>query len=347
MEGWAFLFFVVTIWSVIGSIQHRVRGKGHGWAVQFIAAWPLGFLAGFLVFGLFIDESVVVRLLGVALGVAALFNLMTRWSDLFFSDNKPPPIPPRQPRPNTAQATGPLHLPVSIDRASVVDSEAIEATRQASLAAIKQATEARKLDIMKRGEQPAKPTLPPRTEIQTNPPRQHRPAKSMHQAKGLRLDVIQFDYVDAMGEASSRRVVVQTLEATYFNGGDTDLGEIRTFRIDRVQGRILSETTGELMEPAEWANSLAREHAIHRIQPLDAEPDLQRLEICFTGFKQSRRIELERLAEKCNFKVVKSVTVGLDYLVTGPNAGPTKIEHARSIPATILGENEFLERFSY
>lgn len=71
--------------------------------------------------------------------------------------------------------------------------------------------------------------------------------------KGRKLDEVRFDYINAEGEYSSRRLVVQVIGENYFEGFDPDKLETRTFRYDRVVGDIVSELTGESIVPGAWS----------------------------------------------------------------------------------------------
>jgi NAD-dependent DNA ligase len=64
-------------------------------------------------------------------------------------------------------------------------------------------------------------------------------------------------------------------------------------------------------------------------------------EICFTGFSASARKRLETEAESVHLEVVKSVTKSLRYLVTGPNAGPAKLEKAKDQEVVLMNEEQF------
>jgi|TARA_B100000315_G_scaffold228850_1_gene237982 NAD-dependent DNA ligase len=64
-------------------------------------------------------------------------------------------------------------------------------------------------------------------------------------------------------------------------------------------------------------------------------------QICFTGFSISERKQLENEAEEAHLEIVKSVTKSLRYLVTGPNAGPIKLEKARQQEVVIMNINQF------
>lgn len=67
-----------------------------------------------------------------------------------------------------------------------------------------------------------------------------------------------------------------------------------------------------------------------------------RLQVCFTGFGASKKVELTNLAQDKKFNVVASVTKKLDFLCGGENAGPRKLEKAIEQGVQILSENEFI-----
>ncbi len=64
-------------------------------------------------------------------------------------------------------------------------------------------------------------------------------------------------------------------------------------------------------------------------------------QICFTGFSSSERKQLEGEAVEAHLEVVKSVTKSLRYLVTGPNAGPSKLEKAKEQEIVLLSVSLF------
>ena len=71
-------------------------------------------------------------------------------------------------------------------------------------------------------------------------------------------------------------------------------------------------------------------------------PAERRDQICFTGFSPSERSELETSASAIlNLEVKSSVTKGLRYLCTGPNAGPAKVTKAKEQGATVISVEQF------
>jgi NAD-dependent DNA ligase len=64
-------------------------------------------------------------------------------------------------------------------------------------------------------------------------------------------------------------------------------------------------------------------------------------QICFTGFSADERKRLESDAETAHMEIVKTVTQSLRYLVTGPNAGPSKLQKAREQEVILLTAEQF------
>lgn len=64
-------------------------------------------------------------------------------------------------------------------------------------------------------------------------------------------------------------------------------------------------------------------------------------QICFTGFPAGERKQLEAEAEESHLEVVKTVTQSLRYLVTGPNAGPAKLQKAHEQEVILLTADQF------
>ncbi|WP_071058763.1 hypothetical protein [Pelistega sp. MC2] len=66
-----------------------------------------------------------------------------------------------------------------------------------------------------------------------------------------------------------------------------------------------------------------------------------KLEICFTGFGEVKRAEMEKRSLENNLFVRKSVTKNLSFLCTGPNAGPKKVEKALEMGLVLMDEQAF------
>jgi len=67
----------------------------------------------------------------------------------------------------------------------------------------------------------------------------------------------------------------------------------------------------------------------------------ERLQVCFTGFKSTTKEGLINLAHDNRYKVRQDVTKKLDFLVSGDNAGPKKIEKAESQGVQFLNEIQY------
>lgn len=168
---------------------------------------------------------------------------------------------------------------------------------------------------------------------------------------GLVAD-IEFDYRDARGNDSHRRVAVEAVDREYLQGYCHKANDTRTFVIGRVRGKVLDRESGELLAPKTWAVE-ARKHPLNDPSLIslgndDEDDDKEitvddagRVEICFTGFSKADRLRLEELAELLGMQVRQSVTKGLTHLCIGRNAGPKKMEQAAEVGAEIIDEADF------
>lgn len=67
-----------------------------------------------------------------------------------------------------------------------------------------------------------------------------------------RLDpgaIVRFAYANAKGEFMPRRVRLQSLNGDHLNGICLASNAFKTFRLDRIQGGIVNESSGEYLEP--------------------------------------------------------------------------------------------------
>ncbi|MGX9518009.1 hypothetical protein ACWX0P_03940 [Vibrio mediterranei] len=64
-------------------------------------------------------------------------------------------------------------------------------------------------------------------------------------------------------------------------------------------------------------------------------------DVCFTGFDKATKESLVELAKTQNMTVRKSVTVNLNILCFGPNAGPAKLNQATMQGVTTLTKSQF------
>ncbi|OWP85283.1 hypothetical protein BWK59_00660 [Flavobacterium davisii] len=66
-----------------------------------------------------------------------------------------------------------------------------------------------------------------------------------------------------------------------------------------------------------------------------------KIEICFTGFNPNEKEILTELAKSKGFHIAKSITVNLNFLCCGSNAGESKMAKAIKQEVILLSENEF------
>lgn len=138
-----------------------------------------------------------------------------------------------------------------------------------------------------------------------------------------------FVYENASGEKTRRKVTVIDENDDYIRGIQLlDKGH-RTFRKAQIIAYYDTENEflhSEFPDPKPRANNDKTE-----IKP----------EICFTGFSAEPRKKLEQLAQENGLQVRTKVTTKLEYLCTGPNAGPKKMEEALSKGVVLMDETAF------
>ncbi len=169
---------------------------------------------------------------------------------------------------------------------------------------------------------------------------------------GVTIADIEFDYTDAKGADSRRRVEVEAINSEYFQGHCHKADAERTFVIGRVRGRVLDLASGELLAPKAWAAE-ARKHPLNDPSKITigraaddeafAEDDEAsgQIEICFTGYSKADKLRLEEIASACGMIVRQSVTSGLTHLCAGDKPGPAKLDKAVAVGAEIIEEADF------
>lgn len=140
---------------------------------------------------------------------------------------------------------------------------------------------------------------------------------------------LRFLYRTPGGEVTQRHLERWAEVGHYVEGFDVSAQQFRTFRKDRVL-EYLDGAQARLREPHSSPPPRARTGA-----PPDARP-----QILFTGFAAVQRAHLESLADAGGLKVVKTVTQGLSFLCSGPNAGPAKVAKSRTQGVYIVREPE-------
>lgn len=154
-------------------------------------------------------------------------------------------------------------------------------------------------------------------------------------------DSIGFVYRNAQGEEGERHVVGWREAGRYICGRDRADGRFKSFRIDRVV-RYIDASERWLAKPfqdppPELQGQLRASPGSSSLQSATGP------EVCFTGFAVALRAQLEARARAAGLSVVQSVTVGLTFLVCGPNAGPSKVEKARKRYVYILDAQQLDE----
>ena len=143
---------------------------------------------------------------------------------------------------------------------------------------------------------------------------------------------LRFVYCNTAGEVSERELSQWAEAGHYIKGHDVEKGRVLTFRKDRVQSY--------------WDGCAALLKTPHGAPPPKPDPSAQadaRPQIIFTGFASVQRAMLEQLADAKGVRVVQTVTKGLAFLCAGPNAGPSKVDKARSQGVYIVSEPQLRE----
>lgn len=319
-------------------IARKLKLKGWHWLIRHLVAALLAFFIGLCVFGAFTDLTTAIFLALFGGGVVYLF--VRRWrapspeipAPLAVSEvvaiDSPPVVSDVVGQANEPKEAGPA-------------TPEIETIRRESLAAMDRATKAREKE-KKLEAVTADPLARWKETVSQNTYPRKAAAPGKRITHGARLDVVNFDYINAEGEFSTRRIKVTMAGEWQFEGIDLDIHAQRTFRYDRVVGVMTSELTGEMMRPDEWAVSVRGESfSLAAADDTDDDAETNNIEICFTGFSKADRVRLEELAELLDMQVRQSVTKSLTHLCTGPNAGPKKLEQAAEVGAEIIDEADF------
>lgn len=161
-----------------------------------------------------------------------------------------------------------------------------------------------------------------------------------------------FTYKRNDAVVSNRRVqIVQGM----FNGGSKYLGgvcldanEWRTFRLDRIKGRITNEDTGELITPNDLYASLASAGKTGKTVFKEATSSRTLTQarewetaVFFAGFRGSKLDELESLAMDAGWQVRSSITHTVDYVVRNGGAGQKQLADAEKMGISVIDEDVF------
>jgi NAD-dependent DNA ligase len=82
---------------------------------------------------------------------------------------------------------------------------------------------------------------------------------------------------------------------------------------------------------------------IYKHYPSKKDPEKNKPQICFTGFRPAEKEQLFEYAKNKGMKIVKSVTKKLSFLCIGENAGPSKIRKATEQNVIILDDKQFVK----
>jgi len=142
---------------------------------------------------------------------------------------------------------------------------------------------------------------------------------------------LKFIYKNSRGEISTRSMLDGWKESGAYIEGVSQGAGYRSFLKHRVV-EYLEGSESLLVDPFPDPPP-----PVPKVRSSDAVTS----EILFTGFPAVQRANLESKADAAGLKVVKSVTTRLTYLCGGPNAGPSKLAHARAQGSFILTEPGF------
>ena len=141
-----------------------------------------------------------------------------------------------------------------------------------------------------------------------------------------------FSYRDSRGNITRRKVRNIKDDGAYLHGFCEYSQGVRTFRKDRVIDVFTAETPAFLSIPIESASRKDKASVAHHSYTF---------EICFTGFDAVTRAELEGKARVAKMLVRSSVTIRLNFLCIGPNAGPKKLLKAEQQGVILITADEF------
>ncbi len=148
-----------------------------------------------------------------------------------------------------------------------------------------------------------------------------------------------FIYVDSKGHVTFREVGNASKSGDYLQAIDLATGGVKTFRTDRILEHV-TDTADVLERVQHWQSQYTRKSESDRPggrRAINGVP-----EVCFTGFKAADKTRLTELAVASGYMVRGAVSVSLEVLCYGYNAGPSKMQQARDMGILILTEPQFL-----
>lgn len=181
------------------------------------------------------------------------------------------------------------------------------------------------------------------------------------------LSTIEFTYKNSKDEISRRVVYVRVVEENSISGVCQGSSDYKKFLISGIIGDIVDQATGEIVEPLTFYDNYKtavsawkdenqkkpnRRSDQDKYAPLilpneNYFDDLDKKQICFTGFGMVDRDAYENFVVEATGMVVRNgITKNLDYLCIGPNAGPEKLRKAKDQGVTIITEQDLHQLFS-
>lgn len=157
-------------------------------------------------------------------------------------------------------------------------------------------------------------------------------------------NIIIFTYTNSKGETRERIIKPLRGNDDFIQGIDLSQHQTKTFRVGGiVNDEIILRDTGEVLSVRAFTAQLP---IFEPTPPQSRKPYSKDNSIHFTGFADTRKKELQELAQQADFAVVQSVINGLNYLIYNekrqkPSA--KKLEQAATIGAKILTESDFLQ----
>lgn len=133
-----------------------------------------------------------------------------------------------------------------------------------------------------------------------------------------------FEYEFQNGQCRAVKLVDWTETGRYVQGSDTADGLWKIFRIDCISA-YLDDGAGLLKHP--FQPNPPTPHT-HPMQALQLRVTGYKKPSSSTSEKDPKQLELEKLAQTHQFKVVQSQTKDLTYLVCGPDLSPTVAKRA-------------------
>jgi BRCT domain type II-containing protein len=169
--------------------------------------------------------------------------------------------------------------------------------------------------------------------------------------------VFTFSYEDHHGVPTRRTVRIMSVGTNgfqrYLEGYCLSRQAVRTFRTDRITSDLTDQETGELIPVSRLLSDVRTRTTVNftpastGIKRSTKPSRVWQKSVLFTGFSTKRREKLEAMAEEIGWDVRSTVGPTLDCLVTGPNAGPTKVAKANELGIEVIDEFEFETQAKY